>query len=53
MLACVSEKHVVLIGMGGIGKPTLGPLVADWLGREFWDNDVGLSEATGRTAAEV
>ncbi|HEY1591151.1 MAG TPA: shikimate kinase [Solirubrobacteraceae bacterium] len=46
-------RHVVLIGMMGVGKTTVGTLLAHQLGYEFWDNDAALEEATGKTAAEV
>jgi shikimate kinase len=46
-------RHVVLIGMMGVGKTTVGTLLAERLGYEFWDNDVALRQATGKTAAEV
>lgn len=47
------NRHVVLIGMMGVGKTTVGRLLAERLGREFWDNDEGLTQATGLTAAGV
>jgi shikimate kinase len=46
-------RHVVLIGMMGVGKTTVGKMLATRLGYEFWDNDVALERATGKTAAEV
>jgi shikimate kinase len=46
-------RHVVLIGMMGVGKTTVGKLLADQLGYEFWDNDVALEQATGKTAADL
>jgi shikimate kinase len=48
-----ADRHIVVIGMMGVGKSTVGRLVAAGLGRPFWDNDEALQKATGRTAAEV
>jgi shikimate kinase len=47
------DRHIVLIGMMGAGKSTVGRLLATQLGRPFWDNDDALLEATGKTAAEL
>jgi shikimate kinase len=47
------NRQIVLIGMMGVGKTTIGRRLADRLGWEFWDNDEALGEATGRTASEV
>jgi shikimate kinase len=49
----VQHRHVVLIGMMGAGKTTVGRLLARRLGWDFWDNDEALRAATARTAAEV
>lgn len=46
-------RHIVLIGMMGVGKTTVSRLLADRLGYELWDNDEALAKATGMTAAEV
>jgi shikimate kinase len=48
-----NDRHIVVIGMMGAGKSTTGRLLAEHLGREFWDNDEALERATGRTAADV
>jgi shikimate kinase len=45
-------RHVVMIGMMGVGKSTIGRLVAARLGWDFWDNDEALGAATGITAGE-
>lgn len=45
-------RHVVLVGIPGAGKSTVGPLVAAALGRPFLDFDVELERRHGRTVAE-
>jgi shikimate kinase len=47
------DRPIVIIGMMGAGKSTIGRLLAQRLGRRFWDNDDALLEATGKTAAEL
>ena len=49
----IPDHHVVLIGMMGVGKSTVGRLLAGRLGWDFWDNDETLLHETGKTAAEV
>jgi shikimate kinase len=46
-------RHVVLIGLMGSGKSTLGRPLAAELGRPFVDNDARLEERTGQTAREI
>ena len=46
-------ERLVLIGMMGAGKTTVGRLVAARLGWAFWDNDEALLRATGKTAAQL
>ena len=46
-------RHVVLIGLMGSGKSTVGRVLAAHLGCPFIDNDVRLEERTGQTAREV
>jgi shikimate kinase len=48
-----SASHLVLIGMMGAGKTTVGRLVAARLGWAFWDNDEALLKATGKSAAQM
>ena len=46
-------RHVVLIGLMGSGKSTVGRSLAAHLGCPFIDNDARLEERTGQTAREV
>lgn len=45
--------HVVLVGMMGVGKSTVGRRVAEALGRPFSDSDSVIEARTGRTVAEI
>jgi len=49
----VTPRHVVLVGLMGSGKTTVGPVVARRLGLPFRDGDALLEAATGRTAAAL
>ena len=47
-------RHVVLLGLMGAGKTSIGRVVADRLGRPLVDGDDRLADRTGgRTAADV
>jgi shikimate kinase len=52
-LRVIPDSDLVLIGMMGTGKTTVGRILATRLGWGFWDNDEALQRATGRTAAEL
>jgi len=47
-----APRHVVLVGLMGSGKSTVGKKLARLLDRPFVDADVALVERTGRTVAE-
>lgn len=49
----MKRRHVVLIGLMGVGKTTVGRLLATRLRWSFWDNDEALEAATGNTAAQL
>jgi shikimate kinase len=46
-------SHLVLVGMMGAGKTTLGKAVARRLGRPFLDSDEVIQVRTGRTVREI
>jgi len=45
------SRPIVLVGLMGCGKTTVGTALAQRLGRPFWDGDAQLQELTGMTAA--
>ncbi len=47
------KENIVLIGMPGSGKTTVGELLAEQLGRTLHDTDRLLTERAGRTPAEI
>ena len=49
----VSKDHLVVVGLMGVGKSTVGRLVADRLGIAFIDNDDLLTGRTGRSAEQI
>ncbi|MFA4861179.1 shikimate kinase [Methanoregula sp.] len=46
-------KNIIIIGMPGAGKSTLGVILAKTLGWKFSDTDLVLQERTGRLLQEV
>lgn len=49
----LGSRHLVLLGLPGAGKSTIGPLVAAKLGRPHADLDAEIERREGRTVAEV
>jgi shikimate kinase len=46
-------RHIVIVGLMGAGKSTVGQAVAERLGWAFRDSDTDIEEATGRTVREL
>jgi shikimate kinase len=46
-------RHVVLVGLMGSGKTTIGIPLARRLGRPYVDNDAELERSTGHTAHDI
>lgn len=49
----MTRGHVVLIGLMGTGKSTVGKKLATNLGREFFDSDVEIERQQGATISEI
>ena len=49
----VPDRHIVLIGMMGAGKTTVGSRLAHLLDRPFVDSDVQVEQRTARTVREI
>ncbi|HXQ19102.1 MAG TPA: shikimate kinase [Acidimicrobiales bacterium] len=47
------DAHLLLVGMMGAGKTTVGRLVAERLGRPYRDSDAMVEEATGHSVPEL
>ncbi len=47
------DRHLALVGFMGAGKSTVGPEIAERLGRPFVSVDAVVEERAGRTVAEL
>ena len=52
-ILCERSPHLVLVGMMGAGKTTVGRLLAERLGRRLVDSDELIEARTGRTVREI
>jgi shikimate kinase len=48
-----SRPHLILVGLPGSGKSTVGPLLAAALGRTFLDFDAEISRRSGMSVPEI
>lgn len=49
----LGRRHLVLVGLMGVGKTTVGELLARRLGRPFVDSDFRIEALTGRTVRDI
>lgn len=47
------KNNIILIGMPGVGKSTLGVILAKMLGYSFCDTDLVIQETTGKLLKEI
>jgi shikimate kinase len=47
------DQHVVLVGLMGAGKTSVGRVLADRLGRRLCDSDAIIESRTGRTVRQI
>lgn len=48
-----SKQSIVLVGMPGCGKSTVGKILSEKLGLEFIDTDELITQKTGKTPSEI
>ena len=49
----MNGPHLVLVGLMGVGKTTVGQVLARRLGRELVDSDLRIEARTGRTVKQI
>ncbi len=49
----INGRNIVIIGMPGAGKSTLGVILAKTLGMKFADTDIAIQEQTGRLLQDI
>jgi shikimate kinase len=49
----LGDRHLVLVGLMGVGKSTVGRVLAHRLGRKLADSDERIEALTGRTVKQI
>ena len=49
----MNKSNIVLIGMPGVGKSTVGVILAKLVGKRFCDTDLVIQSQTGRLLSEI
>ena len=50
---CAEDRHIVLVGMMGAGKSSVGRVLASRLDRELLDSDAMIEQRTGQTVRAI
>ena len=53
MVAAGPGPHILLVGMMGVGKTTVGQMLAETLGRGYVDTDWQVEDRAGRSVADI
>jgi len=49
----LQKSNIILIGMPGAGKSTVGVYLAKYLAKSFVDTDINIQTSQGRTLQEI
>ena len=52
-MSCDTSKHVILVGVIGVGKSTLGPILAEEMSRAWFDVDTEIDKRSSESGGEI